>query len=72
MPRTGEHRGGIRNHSRNLSGDRKQPYECPIDPEQRVLERRAITQLTQIFRAVAGNMSAPRLIPNGTSAAQGA
>jgi hypothetical protein len=67
MRRIGEHRGAIRNHRRNLSGDRKQPYECPIDPKQRVLERRAITQLTQIFRAIANNLSTPRIIPNGTT-----
>jgi hypothetical protein len=30
------------------------------------LERRAITQLNAIFRAIANNMSAPRIIPNGT------
>jgi len=67
MRRTGEHRGAIRNHRRNLSGDCKQPYECPIDPEQRILERRAITQLAQILRAIANNLSTPRIIPNGTT-----
>ena len=40
MRRTGEQRGAVRNHRRNLSGDRKQPYEFPIDPGQRVLEQR--------------------------------
>jgi len=53
----GEQPSAIRNHRRNLSGDRRQPYEFPIDPEQRVLERRAITQLTAIFRAIVDNMS---------------
>ena len=63
----GEQRGAIRNHRRNLSGDRKQPYELPIDPAQLVLEQGAITQLTAIFCAIAGNMSAPRIIPKGTT-----
>jgi hypothetical protein len=67
MRRTGEHRGAIRNHRRNLSSHREQPYEFPIDPEQRVLERRASTQLTAIFRAIANNISAPRIIPKGTT-----
>jgi hypothetical protein len=30
------------------------------------LDRRASTQLNAIFRAIANNMSGPRIIPNGT------
>ena len=41
MRRIGEHPAAIRNHRRNLPGDRRQPYECPIDSGQRILERRA-------------------------------
>jgi hypothetical protein len=57
MRRPGEHRGAIRNDKRNLSGDPKQPYQCPIDPEQRVLEQLhnccAIASVLHPFRAFA-------------------
>jgi hypothetical protein len=65
--RIGEHPGAVRNHRRNLSDDRKQPCEFPIDPGQRVLERRGITQLTRIVIAIADSMNAPWIIPSGTT-----